>query len=300
MSNSYRRGFTLVELLVVIAIIAILVGLLLPAVQKVREAAARTKCQNNLKQLGLALHNYHDANQSLPPGLSVRADNGRFPYLGWTARLLPFVEQDPLWGQAQAAFASDPDPLNFYGHPDHFPVLGTVVAAFTCPSDPGAATQADKGLVRVTFTSYLGVGGTDFATRDGVLFLDSAVRLTHISDGTSQTLAVGERPPSADRSFGWWYRGWGQNKDGSAEMLLGVREQNALTARYPTCPPGPYHFAPGKFDDQCAMFHFWSPHSGGANFLFADGSVHFLNYSADAVLPALATRAGGEAVTIPD
>jgi prepilin-type processing-associated H-X9-DG protein len=110
------------------------------------------------------------------------------------------------------------------------------------------------------------------------------------------TLAVGERPPSAELDFGWWYAGWGQAKDGSADMVLGVRERNVI-GQY--CPPGPYMFVPAKLADQCAMFHFWSPHPNGANFLFADGSVRFLSYSADSILPALATRAGGETVTLP-
>ena len=297
--TSARRGFTLLELLVVIAIIAILVGLLVPAVQKVRAAAARTQCQNKLKQLALSIHSYHDAQGSLPPGLSVNADQKRYPYLGWPARVLPYLEQAPLWSQVQNAFATDPTPFNFYGHAAHRPIHGTLVSALVCPSDPAAAEIAKKGNIEVTFTSYLGVSGTDLTTNDGIFFADSAIHLVHIADGTSQTLMVGERPPAADRSFGWWYRGWGQNKSGSAEMLLGVRERNVQGARYP-CEAGPYTFRPGRIDNQCDMFHFWSYHPGGANFAFADGSVHFLNYSADSIMPALATRAGGEATSLPD
>jgi prepilin-type processing-associated H-X9-DG protein len=124
--------------------------------------------------------------------------------------------------------------------------------------------------------------------------------MADISDGTSQTLFAGERPPSADFQFGWWYAGAGQLFTGSADMVLGVHERNVLPLSIGYaygCPPGPYSFGPGRMSNQCDMFHFWSPHNGGgANFLFADGSVHFLSYSAAPILPALATRSGGEVI----
>jgi prepilin-type N-terminal cleavage/methylation domain-containing protein/prepilin-type processing-associated H-X9-DG protein len=286
-----RSGFTLVELLVVVAIIAILIGLLLPAVQKVREAAARAKCQNNLKQLGLALHNYHDSHEGFPPGLSVQSDRRRFPYLGWPARVLPQLEQDPLWRAVEQAFATDPAPFTFYGHSPHLPLLATPLSMLACPSDGRVPGPTTVGENPVAFTSYLGVEGIDQFRKDGLLYLDSAVRLTHVADGTSQTLLVGERPPSSDFRLGWWYRGWGQAREGSAEMLLGTRERN--TSR-PNCPPGPYQYGAGRIDNLCDAFHFWSLHPGGANFLFADGSVRFLRYDADPILSALSTRAGGE------
>lgn len=99
--------------------------------------------------------------------------------------------------------------------------------------------------------------------------------------------------------FGWWYAGWGQDKDGECDSVLGSRTLN-LGNRYLSCSAGPYGYAPGRFDNPCDTFHFWSPHPGGAHFAFADGSVRFLRYSADDILPALATRAGGEAVAAPD
>jgi prepilin-type N-terminal cleavage/methylation domain-containing protein/prepilin-type processing-associated H-X9-DG protein len=295
--SAARPGFTLIELLVVIAIIAVMIGLLLSAVQKVREAAARTKCLNNLKQLGLALHSYHDATGTLPPGLSVDADQKKYPYLGWPARILPHVEQAGLWANVESAFASDPDPLTFWGHEPHAVLLRTPVVAFTCPSDGRLPGPNPIPGYLLAHTSYLGVEGVDQFSRDGTLFLDSQAKLRAITDGTSTTLLVGERPPSSDFKLGWWYRGWGQAKEGSAEMLLGARETN--TSR-PTCTPDPYQYGPGRVTELCDAFHFWSPHPGGAHFLFADGSVRFLAYAADPVLPALATRAGGEAVAVPD
>lgn len=147
-------------------------------------------------------------------------------------------------------------------------------------------------------TSYLGVAGLNTGRADGSLFLDSNLRLNDITDGTSSTLLVGERPPSTDFRYGWWYAGWGQNKDGEGDGVLGVRTFCREVSS--GCPEGPYHFTAGRFDNQCDAFHFWSPHPGGANFAFADGSVRFLRYSADPIMPALPTRAGGETVELPD
>ncbi len=294
-SRTARQGSTLLERLVVLGIIAVLVGLLLPAVQRVREAAARAACASNLKQIGLALHNYHDTQTRFPPGFSLQADGSRYPYLGWTGRILPYVEQDSLWQRILRAFADDPHPFIFYGDSEQTVIMGIVVKNYVCPSDPRTFQAADKGGVLIAFTSYLGVSGTASERQDGLLFKDSSVSMSQITDGTSNTLLAGERPPSTDLSFGWWYRGWGQRIDGSAEMLLGVQERDWLGSRY-ACPPGPYAYGPGRIANQCDMFHFWSVHPGGANFVFADGSVRFLAYSAQPSMPALATRSGGEVV----
>lgn len=288
-----RRGFTLLELLVVIAIVGVLLGLLLPAVQKARDAAARVQCLNNLKQIGLALHNYHDSNLSLPSGVSSGAP---YPRMSWLTRLLPYVEQAPLWQATEAAYDYQWVP---YLNPPHVG-FGMPVAVYSCLSDPRTSRpQNTHQNLCAALTSYLGVLGTSFVSSDGVLFLDSRVRLMDISDGTSSTLAVGERPPSPDSWYGWWYAGYGQAGTGSADMLLGVREYNAGGPYVASCPSGPYHYQPGRFNQQCDLFHYWSLHTGGANFLFADASARLLSYDADAILPALATRAGGEVVEVP-
>jgi prepilin-type N-terminal cleavage/methylation domain-containing protein/prepilin-type processing-associated H-X9-DG protein len=295
-----KPGFTLIELLVVIAIVSILVGLLLSAVQKVRAAAARARCQNTAKQLGLALHLYHDARGAFAPGNSSPLNPDRMPYSGWGVFVLPDVEQSAPAAQAAAAFGANPNAFS----PQH-PGLSTVVPAFLCPSDPrvGTAQVSLKTQNLVAFTSYLGVAGLDAAsTRDGVMYQDSATRIADVTDGTSNTLLLGERPPSADFQFGWWYAGVGQRLTGSADQVLGVREPNLLPiVSGSACGPGRYSFAAASgFDDPCGMFHFWSPHSGGANFVFADGRVQFISYSADPLMPALASRGGGEVVNLPD
>ncbi|HEY7426953.1 MAG TPA: DUF1559 domain-containing protein [Gemmataceae bacterium] len=289
-----REGMTLVEILVVLAILAVLLALTLAAVQHAREAAARTQCANNLRQIALGLSNYHVAQGHLPPGMENNP-NSPLPCLSWLARILPYIEQDAVWRQALAAYEAD---KNFTDDPPH--PLATVIRLYGCPADARVQTAGlARGRLFVAFTSYLGVAGTRTFKRDGVLYTNSTVSLTDITDGTSTTLLAGERPPSKDLWYGWWYAGHGVNGTGMGDMVLGVREVSPSSDIYvPDCG-GPAHFTPGRIDNMCDAFHYWSLHPGGANFLFADGSVRFLAYTADPLLPALATRAGGEAVEAP-
>jgi prepilin-type N-terminal cleavage/methylation domain-containing protein/prepilin-type processing-associated H-X9-DG protein len=292
-----RPAFTLVELLVVLAIIAVLIGLLLSAVQAVRQTAARASCQNKLKQIGLALHAYHDANGFLPAGCSARDGISRQPFMSWMAHLLPHLEQEALHQQALAAFSTDPDIYSLA----HYPISERKLPIYQCPANPRAQGLFDNPLSgrRAAFTSYLGNAGTNFLEEDGLFFLGSAIRFAEVTDGLSNTIAVGERPSSADGFFGWWYGGVGYNLDGYLNSHMGVRHQISMGAQYHACPIGPYHYQRGEPPSLCDTFHFWSFHPGGGNWLFADGSVRFLTYSADAVLPALATRDGGEQVPVP-
>ena len=281
---------------VVLGIMAVLIGLLLPAVQKVRAASARTKCQGNLRQIGLALHGYHDNRQALPAGVSYRGSDEPFPYVSWGARILPFLEGDAIWLTVPPAYAQTSD---FRLSPPHVGFT-TVFQIYSCPSDGRANSLGQVRGISVAFTDYLGVQGTNQFKRDGVLFLNSHVRLTDVEDGLSNTLFVGERPPSTDGTLGWWYAGTGvDNSSGTADSVLGVQAM-ALGIFAQGCPPGPYYYFPGNSNNQCHAFHFWSMHSGGANFLFGDGHVSFISYTASNIMPALATRAGGEVVTVPD
>jgi prepilin-type N-terminal cleavage/methylation domain-containing protein/prepilin-type processing-associated H-X9-DG protein len=336
-SSGRHSGFTVTELLVVIAIFGVLLALLLPAVQRLRESANRTRCENNLKQIGLALQNYQGVYTSFPPAqLEDPEYSGNkkrwhppYPFLSWRAYLLPFLDQDNLWKQTQQAFSAQRE---FWHAPPHAG-LSTLVPIFCCPSDANEArihpvpTEDEYGgsgsgtipMPPVALSGYFGVSGTNLRTRDGVLLYNERIRLRDISDGASNTIMVGERPAVAPYVFGWWYAGVGQflpkhpgsrqaNLEqrrhyqgiftGSAADTLGAAEINLQSSgysKYDDCPAGPYAYGPGKSNNPCDSFHFWSMHPGGANFLFADSSVHFLNYGIGANLVKLATRDGKEA-----
>jgi prepilin-type N-terminal cleavage/methylation domain-containing protein/prepilin-type processing-associated H-X9-DG protein len=295
-------AFTLIELLVVLAILGVLLALLLPALQKVRGAFQRLRCQSNLKQIGLALHQYHQVETIFPPTFSRQS----LRYLSWMARVLPYVEHTDVWEEAQQAYQVSRWPWHMPPHPDD-----AVVKLFACPADPGAEVARSvtfynpnpspgrlPGVMTLTvaFTSYLGNAGTDLYRRDGVFAVDGSARLTDLTDGSANTLLVGERPPSAEGTHGWWYAGPGQGVTGSLDVVLGAAEVNVERR---DCPRGPYAFGPGSATNPCDLYHWWSLHGGGANFLLADGSVHFVSYGVTAgVVPALATRQGGEVVSL--
>jgi prepilin-type N-terminal cleavage/methylation domain-containing protein/prepilin-type processing-associated H-X9-DG protein len=292
-----RRGFTLIELLVVIAIIAILVGLLLPAVQKVREAANRAQCLNNLKQQGLALHNYHDTNRTFPhaydsralfiqPDQAKDAQGQRILTKSWATLILPFLEQANL------------EALGYSGY------QARSITTYHCPSEPRSLqTYSGRGFGTDALTDYLAVTGTQTLTAysrgvgkdrcDGVMYGSSKTRLADITDGASNTVLIGERPPGPDLFWGWAH--WS-----SEDSSLGVRNMFLVYPASSDHMPCPYseHYRAGQ-KGYCDVHHFGGIHDGGGNWAFADGSVRFLSYDADSILPALATRAGAEVVSLP-
>jgi prepilin-type N-terminal cleavage/methylation domain-containing protein/prepilin-type processing-associated H-X9-DG protein len=300
MVSTSRRGFTLIELLVVIAIIAILIGLLLPAVQKVRESAARAKCQNNLKQMGLAFHNYHDANQRLPAGyVATAAYPDTTPGWGWGTYVLPYLEQDSLYRQ-----------LDLTKPVKNSPAVQTVVRLYLCPSDnppADAFTLSDETfgtLLSAAPSSYAGCVGDDDAEADGetgngVLYRNSKVRFGDVTDGTSQTILVGERA---------WAQAQGVWAGAPQGAVMRAGPQNPwpfTTATAPVLTLAHANWINVRTDADGGLDDFSSNHTGGANVLFADGSVHFLrDVTADGpahkALWALGTRDGGEVVSGSD
>ncbi|MGL6073862.1 MAG: DUF1559 domain-containing protein [Fimbriiglobus sp.] len=330
-----KQGFTLIELLVVIAIIAILIGLLLPAVQKVREAAARSQCTNNLKQQGLALQTFHDTNNRFPAahnlgmtwytgyqrerpaaGFAANGYPNDGPFFSWAYHMAPYVEAGNIvnnfnpkaWPWWQFMPGVPATPVNT--------VNGKTVKVMICPSDPrssGSLVCPDPGG-NAALTDYLAVvGRNQFKEspangQDGITYINSSVKITGITDGTSNTLLVGERPPSNTLYYGWMWAGSGDSPYfGTTDVVLGVRERSG------TPSASPDYYRPGSLNDptDSHRYHYWSLHSGGGMWLFADGHVQFITYAAGTattpnpaggnttVLEALATRSGGEVVTLP-
>ncbi len=312
-----RKGFTLIELLVVIAIIAILIGLLLPAVQKVRDAAARMSCQNNLKQIGLAAQNYHGTYDHFPPGVNLpsgqkykdgnTAPPAPLPNLAFSLfeALLPFVEQDNIYKSMN--FAGKSNSQYNAGNCDSQSAPGsTAVKTYLCPADVGPAqTTWTTGGKTFYFgaNSYGGNAGivaffSDSMTRDGIFFINSSIRFADIRDGTSNTLMFGERfrkDLTYDRIYGSSFGersgwAWANNLPGFDYLFGAVVPINWLM-------PASLQSDPGFVYEDLRFNAYGSNHTGGANFAFCDGSVRFM---ADAtpllVLQYLSTRSGGEVI----
>ena len=292
----------MVEVLVVIGIISVLVALMLPAVQISRAAARTTECRNKLRQIALATLNFESNHKRLPVGKDSVQTNVRRLERSWLVPLLPFLEQESLYKTSEEAYGSMPSPYISY---HHTPLI-TAVGAFACPEDSRVAyTQMSSTLGEpVGLTSYIGVSGLRYRDQLGVLTFDEEVRLADVPDGTSNTLLCGERPPSNDFNYGWWYAGQGQDGSGSVDMIMGLRELVAAqnlsgTIQRYKCSEKDGHFQPGQVDRDCDCLHFWSLHHGGTHFALVDGSVHFFAYGSRDVLEQMATKAGNEVFESP-
>jgi prepilin-type N-terminal cleavage/methylation domain-containing protein/prepilin-type processing-associated H-X9-DG protein len=300
-----RRAFTLVELLVVLAVIGILLSLMLPAVQQARESARRITCANNLRQLGLGMHQYHDLHSCFPPGSQV-ADIRTHPFsksFGWPIMLLPHVEQRNLY----QSFDFNGDAQS----PQHRPLITTILPIFVCPSDPSggflveSTTPGSEG--QMAPSCYFGVAGTNALfqsltaadclsfdnnglrpqIQSGVLFGNSSIRVADVTDGLSNTLMLGER--GVVGQFGRW-GGPGEFYQcpwGLADVVLpGTMANQGFS--------GGIRAKDGTRHDR---YSWWSYHSGGVNFLLADGSLRFRSSSTDvSIQTAMSTRSGSEII----
>ncbi|MCA9034106.1 MAG: DUF1559 domain-containing protein [Planctomycetaceae bacterium] len=290
----YRcQGFTVVEVLVCVAVLSVLLALLLPAVQQSRASARRMACSNNLKQIGVALHNFESTFGHFPSG-KTGAMSER-PHMSWQSAILPQIERSTLYEVSTNAYAVSGSPFD---NPPHTP-LSTPIPLFACPEDGRCQTSQVASTLnyqRVALSSYVGVSGINLHQENGVLFLDSLCQLRDITDGTSNTLCIGERPPSHDSNLGWWYSGAGQDGSGNGDLFLGVEEVPWGRLELNFACTGPSFLQPGKISAPCDVLHFWSLHYGGALFLMCDGSVRHISYSAAQIMPQLASANGGEVI----
>jgi prepilin-type processing-associated H-X9-DG protein len=197
-----------------------------------------------------------------------------------------------LWEHAWAVQRQDPKGLTSLD----VDVMATIIPVYLCPSELRQVGENGRGI-EWGATSYLGVAGTGIYHLDGTFHRNYTVRFPDISDGTSTTLLIGERPPGPQGIFSGWYAAWGHSVCQFSQILPADRN-DWLPLEAIDCVLSISPLRPGEVNNACDLNHFWSLHSGGANFAFADASVRFLSYASSPVLPALATRAGGEVVDL--
>lgn len=312
-----RAGFTLIELLVVIAIIAVLIALLLPAVQQAREAARRTQCKNNLKNIGLALHNYHDTYLMFPTSNVVRLTGPNTPPprgdgWSWHARILPQIEQSALYNQVASIMGTDIDgttsPRQLLAGRD------TRLSVFQCPTHPGVgsspANPSKDGYQVSTYNAVVGtvcfnddqldeVTDVGYKKSNGMFSINHCTTMGDVADGTSNTLFVAEvqdeingapnsnRLPGSDRKYCFSGGGDGNPPTDITETVVGMESNDPINANH--------RDASGFYNNNGE--YAGSYHTGGAHFLLTDGTVRFISQNINmTTYMGLGTRAGGEVV----
>jgi len=299
-----RRGFTLIELLVVIAIIAILVALLLPAVQQAREAARRSQCRNKLKQVAIALHNYHDTAGSFPPGVISDQSNqcsgsgGRRRGAPWTVMILPYMERDNMYNRAN--FNADFPFDNKHGVGGVNKALWLEqVSEYQCPSNPNSRTGANNldymaveggGPTSAATCTASCCGGTTYFFKNGIFYLNSSTRVADVTDGTSNVFLAGEtkyqlrpggRPGDGDRYFGWASSDRGSPTRVHSVTAAAFIQLNEWDGDGSQADTG---YTAGSFPlgQRTLQGHtFGSFHTGGCHFAIADGAVRFVSENVD-------------------
>ncbi|MCA8998995.1 MAG: DUF1559 domain-containing protein [Planctomycetaceae bacterium] len=285
-----RTGFTLIELLVVIAIIAILIALLLPAVQQAREAARRTQCKNNMRQISLALHNYQSTFTVFPPGVigTSGSRNANHLLTTWLTLILPQLEQSAVYNQYDFNVRFD--------HANNADAVKQMLTVFVCPS------QSDDQIVDDLYgpNHYAANAGTTPGTDDGVLYPLSRIRFRDITDGSSQTISAGE----IAHEFGGWARGAMNSGGGGGGGGGGGASQGFARGvlRWWKAAPGCARAGINPPETNCSnsverQFQFSSPHVGGAQISLSDGSGRFLSENIDVdIFRSLMTRSGNEVI----
>ncbi len=290
--RNQRDGFSLVELLVTIGILSLLIAMMIPAVQMVRSTARRATCQNNARQVALALTNYVGTHRKLPSTSGTTSRNGFFY---WQTETLPYIEQNALRQAIDQKAASGIHVFHMV------PERTTTIPTLQCPDNPEIGTIVKSYLGYLfAYTDYCGVAGVSMEDDSGLFpfskLTAKGIAFSEVTDGLSNTLMFGERPPNeVGEGYGSWLGT--QNVLGAS---IGVYETKSYISGWGDLPddaPDEFGYGPDDRGGKFAFTHHWSFHSEGTNFARADASIHFVPYSIDReTLSALATRNGGEPV----